>query len=172
MARQSVAVDSQFDLPGFVNRASGFTNRDLPLYTLPITEFGRDPAGEDVNLIDAASIRAIARNLVTADGANPPYTSTATTFAEASRIEYGPGALEAAQSLADQFGLKVKSSEAVGPNTVRLTVGSEFPAVEYLPDTDSDEASESGTGLAAIGTAAPLPTEMSRMSASDIPCVN
>jgi hypothetical protein len=224
VARQSVAVDSQFDLPGFVNRASGFTNRDLSLYTLPITEFGRDPAGEDVNLIDVASIRAIVRNLVTADGVKPPHTntpavpavldvvnatthgglatalvdayasrgftpgqaSTATTVADTSRIEYGPGALEAAQSLADQFGLTVESSQAVGPNTVRLTVGNDFPAADYLAETDSDSSSKSGTGLAATpssstavstvaatatGTAAPVPTEMSRMSASDIPCV-
>jgi LCP family protein required for cell wall assembly len=220
VARQSVAVDSEFDLPAFVKRASGFTNRDMSLYTLPITEFGRDPAGEDVNLIDVTSIRAIAHNLVTADGANPPHTSTpavpavldvvnatahsglatavvdayasrgftpgqattATELAQSSRIEYGAGAVEAAQSLAHQFGLPVEPSDAVGPNTVRLTVGSDFPAEEYL----SDSTSQSGTGMAATptsstavstvaatatGTAAPVPTEMSRMNASHIPCV-
>jgi hypothetical protein len=65
---------------------------------------------------------------------------------------------------------------------VRLTVGSDFPAEEYL----SDSTSQSGTGMAATptsstavstvaatatGTAAPVPTEMSRMNASHIPCV-
>ncbi len=224
VARQSIAVDAQLDLADFVNRASGFAKRDLSLYTLPITEFGRDPAGEDVNLIDVASIRAIARNLVTADGADPPHTgapavpavldvvnatthgglatavidayasrgftpgqaTTATTVAETSRVEYGPGAVEAAQSLADQLGLTIESTRTVGPNTVRLTVGSDFPAADYLAGGADESAAESGTGLAATpssstavstvaatatGTAAPVPTEMSRMSASDIPCV-
>jgi LCP family protein required for cell wall assembly len=220
VARESVAVDSQFDLAGFVKSASGFTNRDLSLYTLPITQFGRDPAGEDVNLVDVPSIRAIVRNLVTANESTPPQTSTpavpamldvvnatahaglgtavvdnfasrgftpgqattATNLAETSRIEYGPGALEAAQTLADQFGLSAESSDAVGANTVRLTVGADFPVEDYL----TDAASESGTALAATptettpvptaaatatGSAAPVPTEVSRMSASHIPCV-
>ncbi|RDH80376.1 LytR family transcriptional regulator [Mycolicibacterium moriokaense] len=220
VARQSVAVDSRLDLPDFVKRASGFTNRDLTLYTLPITQFGRDPAGEDVNIIDVATIRAIARNLVTSDDAAAPATSTpavpavldvvnatthsglatavlddygtkgftpgeATTaaqLAQASSIEFGPGALEAAQTLADEFGFSAQSSDAVGPNTVRLTVGDDFPADQYLTGSTTD----TGTGLAATptssspvstvaatatGTAAPVPTEMSRMTASRIPCV-
>lgn len=223
VARQSVAVDSQFDLPGFVKSASGFTNRDLSLYTLPITQFGKDPAGEDVNLIDVPSIRAIVRNLVTANESGPtesPRTSTpavpamldvvnatthsglatavvddfasrgftpgqattATSLAETSRIEYGAGAFEAAQTLADQFGLAAESSNAVGANTVRITVGADFPVGDYLTGAES----ESGTALAAsptettpvstvaataTGTAAPVPTEVSRMTASHTPCV-
>lgn len=223
VARRSVAVDSGFDLTDFVKRASGFTHRQLSLYTLPITEFGKDPAGEDVNIIDVPTIRAIVHNLVTSNestptsatptgapavpavldvvnatthsglatalvdayasrGFTPGEATTATGLAEASAIEYGPGAEEPATTLADQLRLTAAPSEAIGPNTVQLTVGGDFPADEYLTDTDSETA----TGLAvspttttpvdtvaatATGTAAPVPTEMSRMSASDIPCV-
>jgi LCP family protein required for cell wall assembly len=220
VARQSVAVDSDFDLSDFIKRASGFTSRDLSLYTLPITQFGQDPAGEDVNIVDVPTIREIARNLVTADGSTPQHTSlpavpavldvvnatahsglatavvdafasrgftpgqatTATNLAETSLIEYGPGAMEAAQSLADEFGLTAESSDTIGPNTVELRVGADFPVADYL----TDSTSESGTGLSvatssatpvstvaatATGTAAPVPTDVSRMSASDIPCV-
>jgi LCP family protein required for cell wall assembly len=221
VARQSVAVDSEFDLPDFIQRASGFTKRDLSLYTLPITQFGRDSAGEDVNIIDVPSIRAIVGNLVTANqssqatqtstpavpalldvvnatarsglatavvdsfaahGFTPGQATTATALAATSRIEYGPGALDAAQTLADQFGLTPEQSEAIGPNTVQLTVGADFPVDDYLIGSPS----ASGTALAATptstsplttvaatatGAAAPVPTEMSRMSASDIPCV-
>jgi LCP family protein required for cell wall assembly len=72
VARQNVAVDAGFDLAGFVEHAAGFTNRALSLYTLPITEFGQDAAGEDVNLIDVPTIRAIVHNLVTTDRPGPP----------------------------------------------------------------------------------------------------
>ncbi len=221
VARQSVAVDSHFDLPLFVKRASGFTSRDLSLYTLPITQFGQDANGEDVNLIDLPSIRAIVRNLVTANesspaqpaqtstpavpavldvvnatghsglatavvdayashGFTPGQATTATALADASRIEFGPGANEAAHTLAGQLGLAAEQSDAIDPNTVQLTVGADFPVGDYL----TDSTSASGSALAvtptspvptvaatATGTAAPVPTEMSRMSASDIPCV-
>ena len=63
VARQNVAVDAGFDLAGFAQHASGFTDRAVSLYTLPITEFGQDAAGEDVNMIDVPTIRAIVHNL-------------------------------------------------------------------------------------------------------------
>jgi hypothetical protein len=73
VARQNVAVDAGFNLADFVEHASGFSGRQLSLYTLPITEFGQDPAGEDVNLVDVPTIRTITHNL-TAGGspASPP----------------------------------------------------------------------------------------------------
>ena len=53
--------------PSFVQNASGFTDRGVSLYTLPITEFGQDSAGEDINTIDVATIRKIVHNLVGGD---------------------------------------------------------------------------------------------------------
>ncbi len=223
VARQNVAVDSGFDLAGFVQHASGFTNRALSLYTLPITEFGQDIAGEDVNLIDVPTIRAILHNLITTNAATPtsvPGTSTlavpavlnvvnatthkglatslrdsfasrgftpgrattAGTLAEASTLDYGPGAHDAAQTLADQFGLTANPSDAIGPNTVQLTLGADFPASDYPTDTDATAATAlavsptpttpvTTVAATASGTAAPVPTDLSRMSATDIPCV-
>ncbi len=225
VARQNVAVDAGFDLAGFAQHASGFTDRAVSLYTLPITEFGQDAAGEDVNMIDVPTIRAIVRNLTTGGtpttgtsaaspssapdvpavlnvinatthsglaaslmqtfagrGFSPGQATTADALAETSSVDYGPGAKGAAQTLADQFGLTATESEAVGPSTVQLTIGSDFPASDYLSKTSTDPTTALAAAptpttpvtevpATATGTAAPVPTDLSRMNASDIPCV-
>jgi hypothetical protein len=174
VARQNVAVDAGFDLTGFVQHASGFTDRAVSLYTLPITEFGQDAAGEDVNLIDVPTIRAIVDDLTTgaspttgvlnvinatthsglatslmetfaSRGFSPGQATTADTMADTSSLDYGPGASDAAQTLADQFGLTAPESQAVGPSTVQLTLGADFPAGDYLTNTHTAGA----TALAA-----------------------
>jgi hypothetical protein len=88
VARQNVAVDAGFDLADFAQHASGFTDRALSMYTLPITQFGQDPAGEDINLIDVPTIRAIAHNLTT--GGSP---ATPTTPAHGSTTPAVPAVL-------------------------------------------------------------------------------
>jgi LCP family protein required for cell wall assembly len=223
VARQNVAVDSGFDLAGFVERASGVTERALSLYTLPITEFGQDNAGEDVNLIDVPTIRTIVHNLVTTNsprptspaatstpvipavlnvvnatthtglarsvvdnftsrGFTPGQATNADAIADSSTIDYGQGAQDAAQRLADQFGLTTTASDAIGPNTVQLTVGADFPASDYLTDTgpagatalaasSTPKSPVTTVAATATGTAAPVPTDLSQMSATDTPCV-
>ena len=223
VARQNVAVDAAFDPASFVERASGFTDRQLSLYTLPISKFGQNPAGEDVNLIDVPTIRAIAHNLITAgspstatssvQGSNTPAipavlnvvnatthnglatslvdtfgsrgftpgaATTADTLTATTAIAYGPGAHDAAQTLADQFSLSATASHTIGPNTVQLTAGADFPASDYLTNTPGPASSSSTTSATtpvttaaatATGTAAPVPTDLSRMSATDTPCV-
>jgi hypothetical protein len=220
VARQNVAWDAGFDPATFVQHASGFTGRQLSLFTLPITEFGQNSNGEDVNLIDVPTIRAIAHNLTTGGsptspaptsttpaapavlnvvnattynglatsvvdsfssrGFTPGKATTADTLATISSIDYGPGAHDAAQTLANQFGLTATASNAVGANTVTLTVGADFPARDYLTDATNTGTSSSTTSATtpvttaaatATGTAAPVPTDLSRMSATDIPCV-
>ena len=79
LARQNIAVDAGFDLPGFVQHASALTDRPVSLYTLPITAFGQDSAGEDINTIDVSTIRSsIVHNLTAGDlpGATPTPSST------------------------------------------------------------------------------------------------
>ncbi|MBO0880308.1 MAG: LCP family protein [Mycobacterium sp.] len=220
VARRNVAWDAGFDPATFVQQASGFTGRPLSLYTLPITEFGKNAYGEDVNLVDVPTIRAIAHNLTTggsptssaptstapavpavldvvnatshdglasavvdsfgSEGFTAGKATTADTLASTSSIDYGPGAHDAAQTLAEQFSLTPKPSDAVGPNTVRLTVGADFPAREYLTDSTKSATSSSTPSLTtpvttaaatAAGTAAPAPSDLSRMSASNVPCV-
>jgi hypothetical protein len=113
-------------------------------------------------------------------GFTPGKATTAAALATISSIDYGPGAHDAAQTLADQFSLTATASHAVSPNTVTLTVGADFPAREYLTDTSNSTTSSSTTTVTtpvataaatATGTAAPVPTDLSRMSATDIPCV-
>jgi hypothetical protein len=70
VARRNIAVDDGFDLAGFVDHAAALTDSALTLYTLPISEFGQDTQGEDVNIVDVQGIRAIVHNLFT-DGSTP-----------------------------------------------------------------------------------------------------
>jgi LCP family protein required for cell wall assembly len=219
VARQNVAVDAGFNLADFVEHASGFTGRQLSLYTLPITEFGQDPAGEDVNLVDVPTIRAITHNLTTGGSPTSPpnpaqpstntpviptvldvvnatthtglatsllnslgsrvftpgAATTADTLADTSTIDYGPGAHDAAQTLTDQFHLGVTASRAIAPNTVQLTLGADFPASDYLTDTSSASSSSTTATTTPVttvaATAAPVPTDLSQMDATDTPCV-
>jgi LCP family protein required for cell wall assembly len=76
VAQQNIAVDAGFDLPRFVDHATAVTDSPLKLYTLPITEFGQDTQGEDVNVVDVQGIRTIVHNLF-ANG-SPPDTLTPT----------------------------------------------------------------------------------------------
>ncbi len=217
VARQNVAVDAGFDLASFVQRASGFTDRSLTLYTLPIAEFAVDEAGEDVNLVDVPTIREIVHNLITSGSPGsvlptstaPPEpallnvvnastqyglaaavvghfdtrgfrageTSTAAALSDTSSIEYGPGAHDAAQTLAGELGLTATESDAIGSDTVQLTLGTDFPADDYLNES-ADTSTETTTttpvstvAATASGSAAPVPTDLSKMSGTDVPCV-
>jgi LCP family protein required for cell wall assembly len=70
VAQQNIAVDAGFDLASFVDHAATLTDSALTLYTLPISEFGQDTQGEDVNMIDVPGVRAIVHNLFT-NGSTP-----------------------------------------------------------------------------------------------------
>jgi hypothetical protein len=138
-----------------------------------------------LNVINATTHNGLATSLVdtfSSRGFTPGAATTADALAEASTIDYGPGAQDAAKTLADQFGLAANPSDAIGPNTVQLTLGADFPASDYLTGTDAARAtalaaspapSTSVTTVAATatGTAAPVPTDLSRMSVTDTPCV-
>jgi LCP family protein required for cell wall assembly len=227
VAQQNVAVDAGFDLPGFAQRASALTDSPPSLYTLPITEFGQNPDGEDVNMIDVPTIRAIVHNLVAKDsstitttsapdtakaaspsggsgavldvvnasnhnglaaeleksfatkGFTPGQTSTAQALAAATTIDYGNGAQSAAQALADELDMSATASSTVPQGTVQLTIGTDFPASEYLndttvastPTTTTTTTPVSTVAATASGTYTPAPTDLTHMSASGVPCV-
>ena len=75
VAQQNIAVDDGFDLPRFVDRATTLTDSPLTLYTLPISEFGQNTQGEDVNIVDVQGIRHIVHSLFT-EGSAPTPTQT------------------------------------------------------------------------------------------------
>lgn len=220
VARDNVAVDAGLDLVEFSSRANQLTDRSLSLYTLPISGFGKDSNGSDINLVDLPTIRRIVHDRFFSDtpaavdasatpppaalpepatldvvnatshdglaaaleetfagrGFTPGSATTAAVPADDSSIEYGPGADRDAQILADQLRLPTTAGSGVAPATIRLTVGAQFPASDYIthPGTGGDGATSGQVATVAAtgsGTRAPAPTDLSQMNATDIPCV-
>jgi LCP family protein required for cell wall assembly len=102
--------------------------------------------------------------------------TTAAAAADDSIIEYGPGADEGARLLADQLHVPATAGDTLSPGTIRLTVGTRFPAGDYLAHpgaTVDTSASGQVAAVAATGTGAraPAPTDLSQMTATSIPCV-
>jgi len=222
VARSNVAVDAGLNLMDLATRAAQTADRPLSFYTLPISGFGSDPNGSDVNLIDVATIRRIVHdrffsdtpaappdpasttepprplaapvildviNATTHDGlaaaieeefAKRGFTrgsaTTAAALADDSRIEYGPGASDGAQLLAEQLHMPAAAGDTVSPGTVRLIVGTQFPAgdsIAHLGATPGESESGPVAPVAATGSGdrAPAPTDLSQMTATSIPCV-
>ncbi|WP_371744015.1 LCP family protein [Mycobacterium sp. DL592] len=223
VTKQNVAVDAGLDLGAFAQRASTMASHAPALYTLPITGFGQDPAGEDVNLIDVPAVRSIVRDLFSGDpapstaaatpvpAADPMYgtgavldvvnatardglasqlektfsangfqqgrTSTAAGTSATSDVEYGPGADIAGKALAAQLNLSANGNDALPASQVKLTVGGDFPAGEYLGDSaGGDSAAPTTSTVATVsatatGAASPAPTDLSHMTGESVPCV-
>ncbi|BBY23414.1 LCP family protein [Mycobacterium stomatepiae] len=222
VAQDNVAVDSGLNLMDLASRASSLSDRPLSLYTLPISGFGKDPNGSDINVVDLPTIRRIVHERFYSDApavvdaaspttpSAPPLTqpvildvvnatsrdglagaieeafaargytrgsaTTAAVPADDSLIEYGQGAEQGAQALADQLHVPATGNGAVAPGTVRLTVGKQFPAGDYLTHPGvALEPQQSGqvNTVAATGSGdrAPAPTDLSQMTATSVPCV-
>jgi LCP family protein required for cell wall assembly len=75
VAKQNIAVDSGFDLLSFGVQASNLTSGDITFVTLPIDHFGKDPAGEDVNIVDVPAVQAMVRQLFGGQPPAPPPTT-------------------------------------------------------------------------------------------------
>jgi len=80
VAKQNIAVDDGLDLLSFAQQASGLTNGNISFVTLPIDHFGTDSSGEDVNIVDLPTIRALVHRLISAP-ASPSSASAAPTAA-------------------------------------------------------------------------------------------
>jgi LCP family protein required for cell wall assembly len=225
VAQQNIAVDAGFDLTGFVDQASSLSDKSLKLYTLPISQFSQDKQGEDVNIVDVPSIRAIVHSLFTtgspnatpvtttpaastaaapttfdvvfdvvnatshdglgaaleksfgSDGMTVGSVTTADSLASTSTISYGTGAADAARKLADRLQLNATASDTLAPGTVQLTVGSDFPASQYLNDQDgvgtttTTAAPVTTVDATASGSQAPAPTDLTEMTGAHTPCV-
>lgn len=64
VAKQNIAVDSGLDLLSFAQQATNLTGGDVTFVTLPVDHFGKDPAGEDVNIVDVPAIQAQVHQLI------------------------------------------------------------------------------------------------------------
>ncbi len=102
--------------------------------------------------------------------------STADSTSQTSTIAYGSGAKVAAAELADEFGIIANASSSVARNTVRLTVGTDFSRFDNLSYTSASPATSAAAPVTTVpatgaGMQEPTPTNLTRMTADDIPCV-
>ncbi|MEB4209106.1 LCP family protein [Mycobacterium sp. 94-17] len=102
--------------------------------------------------------------------------TTAPVPADDSVVEYGPGADQGARYLAEQLHVPATANDTVAAGTVRLTVGTQFPAGDYLAHpgatTDASGSGEvSAVPATGVGDRAPAPTDLSQMTAATVPCV-
>jgi LCP family protein required for cell wall assembly len=102
--------------------------------------------------------------------------STADSTSQISTIAYGPGAKAAAAELGDDLGISATASDSVARNTVRLTVGTDFSRFDNLNHTSASPATTAAASVTTVpatgtGMQAPTPTNLTRMTSADIPCV-
>ncbi|HEY6423950.1 MAG TPA: LCP family protein [Pseudonocardiaceae bacterium] len=75
VAKRNIATDAGLDLLSLAAQAAPLTGGNITFVTLPITRFGTDPAGEDVNFVDVTQIRELTHRLL---GAPSPAPATPT----------------------------------------------------------------------------------------------
>jgi LCP family protein required for cell wall assembly len=78
VAKQNIALDSGLNVLSFAQQASNLTGGNITFVTLPIDHFGKDPLGEDVNIVNLAQIHATLQQLLGISVASPAPTTTAT----------------------------------------------------------------------------------------------
>ncbi len=83
VARQNIAVDSGLDLLSLADQAARMAGGNVTYYTLPVDHFGKDPLGEDVNVVNAPQIQVTVAGLL---GTSPPPPPTTTSRSPASSI--------------------------------------------------------------------------------------
>ena len=64
VTKQNTAIDSGLDLLSFAQDAQKMAGGNVTFYTLPVKSFGKDPQGEDINVVDVAQIQATVRQLL------------------------------------------------------------------------------------------------------------
>ena len=75
VATSNLAIDSDTSLLDLLRLGSRLSG-NVTFYTLPIRAFGRDPRGEDVNLVDLPTIQATVRQLLAPPRAATPPAAT------------------------------------------------------------------------------------------------
>jgi hypothetical protein len=75
--------------------------------------------------------------------------------------------------LADRLQLTASPSDTVAPDTVRLTIGADFPAAQYSTGSSTAAVATPVTTVdaTASGTQAPAPTDLTEMAGTNTPCV-
>lgn len=152
--------------------------------------------GATLDVINGSTYTGLAAKLQTMFGADnfaEGQIGDAEALEPTTTVHYGPGAEGAAHSLATELGVTATPSDWVLADTVRLTIGTDFPGTDYLgadlytsttsgsseygtPESSETTASTDTTPITTVaatatGTYTPAPTDLSQMTASGIPCV-
>jgi LCP family protein required for cell wall assembly len=150
-----------------------------------------DGHGAVLDVVNASTYTGLAAQLettFTGHGFTEGQIGDAKALAAQTIVEYGQGAEAAAQALADELDVSATPSEWVLPDTVQLTVGTDFPGDDYLDSTTSATVTEETTeatettetttptpvtavAATATGSSTPAPTDLTQMTASGVPCV-
>ena len=85
VTKQNTAIDSGLDLLSFAKDAERMAGGNVTFYTLPVKAFGKDPQGEDINVVDVAQIQATVKQLLApAESGSSATSSTGSTPAPTS----------------------------------------------------------------------------------------
>lgn len=82
VAKQNLVIDAGLNPLALAPIAAHLSGSKLHFYTLPVERFGTDPAGQSVNIVDPATVRATVRQLL--DPAPPATAAPATPTPSAS----------------------------------------------------------------------------------------
>jgi LCP family protein required for cell wall assembly len=78
VTKQNTAIDSGLNLLDFAQDAQRMAGGNVTYYTLPVKSFGKDPPGEDINVVDVAEIQATVKQLLAPAGASAATTTGST----------------------------------------------------------------------------------------------
>lgn len=81
VAQQNTAVDSGLNLLDLATQTTALTAGRVSFVTLPIVRFGTDSLGEDVNIVDPTTVKAIVQRLFSPAAMAPTPTPSAATTA-------------------------------------------------------------------------------------------
>ncbi len=79
VTKQNTAIDSGLDVLSFAQDAQRMAGGNVTFYTLPVKAFGKDPQGEDINVVDVAQIQATVKQLLAPAEAGGSATTTGST---------------------------------------------------------------------------------------------
>lgn len=71
VVKQNIAADTGLELLSFAPQAAALSSGNITFTTLPISGFGTDPAGEDINIVNVAQVQALVRKLIGEPGSTP-----------------------------------------------------------------------------------------------------
>lgn len=89
VTKQNTAIDSGLNLLDFAQDAQKMAGGNVTFYTLPVKSFGRDPQGEDINVVDVAEIQATVRQLLAPQGSGSASATSGSTPAPTSSTTAG-----------------------------------------------------------------------------------